>query len=133
MKYRVSQLTSYLAGILSVGAFTMTVIDAPLWGVALSWAAAYSAVAATPESRRRHLALVTTMLLVLGISPLGTSTEINPGAIMTLGMLVAVGLPFLVRSYQNQILICCICASGGAGRRGANGDILRLRHASLHQ
>lgn len=97
MKHRVSHLATYLAGILSVGAFTVTVMDAPLWTIVLVWVAAYSAVVATPESRRRHLALVATMLLVLGISPLGTSTEINPGAIMTLGMLVAVGLPFLVQ------------------------------------
>lgn len=97
MKHSVSHLATYLAGTLSVVAFAVTVMDAPFWSAMLAWLAAYGAVAATPESRRRHLTLVATMLLVLGISPLGTSTEINPGAIMTLGMLVAVGLPFLVQ------------------------------------
>ena len=97
MKFRSSQFATYQAGIVGVMAFAAMVLDVQLWVVTLLWVVAYGAVAMVPESRRRHLLLVVTMLLLLGISPLGTSTEINPGAIMTLGMLVAVGLPFLVQ------------------------------------
>lgn len=101
MKNSSPQPIAYLTAVLSVVAFTLTVTDAPLWVLILAWISTYGLVTGLRgEAQRRHFALVATMLLVLGISPLGTSTDVNPGAIMTLGMLVAASLPFLVQKFS---------------------------------